>query len=74
MGGGESIGSFGGYSVGVPVLLGEVGVSSVLSKLSGEEGFVVSSSLSGTSASSPSAEELGGGFLPSGFSGGSFSV
>ena len=70
----ESIGSSGGYSVGDLVLLGEVGVSSVLSKLPGEEGVADFSSLSGTSVSSPSAEELGGGLLSLGFSGGSFSV
>ena len=55
------------------VLMGEVGVSSVLSELPGEEG-VIDSSLSRASVSSPSTEELGGGPLFSGFSGGSFSV
>ena len=74
MGGGESFVSFGGYSVDVLVLMGEVGVSSVLSEFPGEEEVVDSSSLSWTSVSSPSAEELGGGSLSSGFSGGSFSV
>ena len=55
------------------VPMGEVGISSVLSELPGEEGVVVSS-LSWASVSSPSTEELGGGSLSSGFSGGSFSV
>ena len=55
------------------VLMGEVGVSSVLSELPGEEG-VIHSSLSWASASSPSSEELGGGSLSSGFSGGFFQL
>ena len=53
--------------------MGDVGVSSVLSKLPGEEGMI-DSSLSWASVSSPSTEELGGGSLSLGFSGGSFSV
>ena len=56
------------------VLMGEVGVASVLSELPGAEGVVESSSLSWASVSSPSAEELGGGSLSLGFSGGFFSV
>ena len=58
------------------VPMGEVGVSSVLSELPGEEGVMGSSSLSlsWASVSSPSTEELGGGSLSLGFSGGSFSV
>ena len=55
------------------VPIGEVGVSSVLSELPGEEG-VINSSWSWISVSSPSIKELGGGSLSSGFSGGSFSV
>ena len=55
------------------VPMGKVGVSSVLSELPGEEG-VIDSSLSWASVSSPSTEELGGGSLSSGSSGGSFSV
>ena len=53
--------------------MGDVGVSSVLSELPGEE-EVVDSSMSWASVSSPSTEELGGGSLSLGFSGGSFSV
>ena len=56
------------------VLMEEVGVAFVLSELPGEEGIVDSSFSSWASMSSPSAEELGGGSLSSGFSGGSFSV
>ena len=63
----------GEYSVDILVPIGEVGVSSVLSELPDEEG-VIDSSLSWASVSSPSTEELGGGSLSSGFSGGSFSV
>ena len=54
-------------------ILGKVGVSSVLSELSGEEG-IIESSLSWAPVSSPSTEELGGGSLSLGFSRGSFSV
>ena len=75
MGGrGGSFVFFGGYSVDILVFMGEVRVSSVLSELPGEEGVVDSSFTSWASVSSPSAEELGGGSLSSGFSGWSFSV
>ena len=53
------------------VPMGEVGVSSVLSELPGEEG-VIDSSLSLAPMSSASTEELGGGSLSLGFFGGSF--
>ena len=61
----------GEYSADILVLMGDIGVSSVLSELPGEEG-VIKSSLSWASVSSPSTEELGGGSLSSDFSGGSF--
>ena len=55
------------------VPIGKVRDSSVLSELPGEEG-VIDSSWSWVSVSNPSTEELEGGSLSSGFSGGSFSV
>ena len=52
---------------------GKVGVSSVLSELPDEEG-IIDSTAPWASVSSPPTEELGGGSLSSGFSGGPFSV
>ena len=53
--------------------MGYVVGSSALSELPGEE-EIIDSSWSLVSVSSPSTEELGGGSLSLGFSGGSFSV